>query len=44
MHMPKVVALEVVDTAPVEHAGGNTNIHNDAKLSSGITIPVPLFI
>ncbi len=44
MDLPVVVVLEVVDTSPVEHAGGATNVHKDAKLSSGITIPVPLFI
>ncbi len=44
IQMPEVAVLEVVDTAPVEHAGGSTNVHKDAKLSSGITIAVPLFI
>ena len=44
IQMPDVVVLEVADTAPVEHAGGSTNVHKDAKLSSGIAIAVPLFI
>ncbi len=44
MDLPEIVVLEVVDTAPVEHAGGSTNVHKEAKLSSGIAIQVPLFI
>jgi elongation factor P len=44
IQLPSVVVLEVVDTAPVEHAGGSTNVQKDAKLNSGITIRVPLFI
>jgi elongation factor P len=42
--LPPVVVLEVVDTAPVEHAGGSTNVQKEAKLACGITIHVPLFI
>ncbi len=44
IQMPPAVVLEVVDTAPVQHAGGNTNVHKEAKLSSGIEVSVPLFI
>ncbi len=36
--------LEVVDTAPVEHAGGSTNVQKEAKLASGLVVQVPLFI
>jgi elongation factor P len=44
IQMPSTVVLEVVDTAPVEHAGGGTNVQKEAKLSSGLVIQVPLFI
>ena len=44
LQLPPVVVLEVVDTAPVEHAGGSTNVHKEAKLNSGIVVHVPLFI
>ena len=41
---PDVVVLEVVDTAAVQHAGGGTSVRKEAKLNSGLTIQVPLFI
>ena len=44
LQLPDVVALEVVDTAPVQHAGGATNVQKDARLASGLVIHVPLFI
>ena len=44
LQLPPVVVLEVVDTAPVEHAGGSTNVQKEAKLNSGIVTQVPLFI
>ena len=44
LQLPQVVVLEVVDTAPVEHAGGSTNVYKEAKVNSGIVIHVPLFI
>jgi elongation factor P len=44
LQLPPIVVLEVTDTAPVEHAGGSTNVQKEAKLSSGITVQVPLFI
>lgn len=44
LQLAPVVVLVVVDTAPVEHAGGSTNVQKEAKLNSGITIQVPLFI
>ena len=44
MELPPIVVLEVADTAPVEHAGGSSNVHKEATLSSGIVIQVPLFI
>lgn len=44
LQLPSIVVLEVADTAPVEHAGGSTNVFKDARLSSGIVVHVPLFI
>ena len=44
IQLPPVVVLEVKDTAPVEHAGGATNVHKEAKLASGLVTQVPLFI
>jgi elongation factor P len=44
IHLPDVVVLEVVDTAPVQHVGGSVSVQKDAKLNSGLTIHVPLFI
>jgi elongation factor P len=44
LQLPDVVVLEVVDTAPVEHAGGMSNVHKEAKLASGLVVHVPLFI
>ncbi len=44
IQLPDIVVLEVVDTAPVQHVGGSTSVHKDARLKSGLTIQVPLFI
>jgi elongation factor P len=44
LQLPDIVDLQVADTAPVEHAGGSTNVHKDAKLASGLVVQVPLFI
>ena len=44
IQLPPTVVLEVVDTAPVEHAGGGTNVHKEAKVASGLVVRVPLFI
>ena len=44
IQLPDIAALEVTDTAPVEHAGGSTNVHKEAKLASGLVVQVPLFI
>ena len=44
VQLPPVVILEVTDTAPSEHGGSGSNIYKEAKLASGITIHVPLFI
>ena len=33
-----------MDTSPVEHAGGSTNVYKEAKLASGFVVQVPLFI
>jgi len=44
LQLPSAVILEVVDTAPVEHTGGSSNVYKEAKLNSGVIIQVPLFI
>ena len=44
LQLPAVLVLDVVDTAPPEHAGGATNVQKEARLASGLTIHVPLFI
>lgn len=44
LQLPPVVVLEVADTAPVEHAGGSSNVHKEARLASGLVTSVPLFI
>jgi elongation factor P len=44
LQLPSVLVMEVADTAPVEHAGGASNVQKEAKLACGITIHVPLFI
>lgn len=44
VQLPPVVILEVTDTAPGEHSGSGSNVYKEAKLASGVTIHVPLFI
>ena len=44
IQLPDVVVLEVVDTAPVQHLGGSTSVQKEAKLNSGLTVQLPLFI
>lgn len=44
IQLPSIVVLEVVETAPVEHAGGGTSVQKEAKLASGLVTQVPLFI
>ena len=44
IQLPDVVVLEVADTAPVQHVGGSVSVQKEAKLNSGLTIRVPLFI
>ena len=44
IQLPPVLVLEVVDTAPPEHAGGSTNVMKEARLNCGLEIRVPLFI
>lgn len=44
LQLPDVIVLEVADTAPVEHAGGSSNVYKEARLSSGLVVQVPLFI
>jgi elongation factor P len=42
--LPPAVVLTVVDTAPVEHGGGGSSVTKEARLNSGLTVRVPLFI
>ena len=44
LQLPDVVSLEVMVTDPVQHSGGASNVQKEAKLASGLTIHVPLFI
>jgi elongation factor P len=44
LQLAPIITMEVADTAPVEHHGGMSNIQKEARLSSGITVQVPLFI
>ena len=44
IQLPDVLVFEVVDTAPVQHVGGSVSVQKEAKLNSGLTIQVPLFI
>jgi len=44
IQLPAAVVLEVIETAPVEHAGGSSSVYKEANLSSGLVIQVPLFI
>ncbi len=44
LQLPDIIVMEVVETAPVEHAGGHSSVQKEAKLACGLTINVPLFI
>jgi len=44
LQLPTALVMKVVDTAPVEHAGGSSSVHKEARLASGLVIHVPLFI
>ena len=44
LQLPPAVVMQVAETAPVEHAGGSSNVYKEAKLASGLMIQVPLFI
>ena len=44
IQLPPFLVMEVADTAPVEHAGGASNVQKEARLASGLVIHVPLFI
>ncbi|UCD27921.1 MAG: elongation factor P [Planctomycetota bacterium] len=44
LQLPPAAVLEVTETAPVEHAGGSSNVYKEAKLASGLVVQVPLFI
>jgi elongation factor P len=44
LELPPVVTLKVTDTAPPQHSVGQSNVLKDAKVESGLTVKVPLFI
>ena len=44
LQLPDVVSLEVMETDPVQHSGGASTVQKEARLASGLTIHVPLFI
>jgi elongation factor P len=44
VQLPPMIAIEIADTAPPEHAGGGNSVFKEARLASGRTIMVPLFI
>jgi len=44
IQLPPTIAMQVVDTAPPEHAGGGSSVYKEARLASGRMIMVPLFI
>lgn len=44
IQLPPIMVMEVADTAPVEHAGGASNVQKEARLASGLVVHVPLFI
>ena len=44
LQLPPSITLEVVDTAPPEHAGGGSSVYKEAAIASGRVVMVPLFI
>ncbi|MFH1748045.1 MAG: elongation factor P [Planctomycetota bacterium] len=44
LQMPPLAVMEVIDTAPPEHAGGGSSVYKEARIASGIQVMVPLFI
>ena len=44
LQLPDILIVEIADTAPVEHAGGGSNVHKEARLTNGLVVQVPLFI
>ncbi|MGD8451133.1 MAG: elongation factor P [Phycisphaerae bacterium] len=44
LQLPAAMVLEVVDTAPPEHAGGGASVFKEARLNTGRMAMVPLFI
>lgn len=43
LQLPATAVMEVIDTAPPEHAGGG-NVYKEARVASGRVVMVPLFI
>jgi elongation factor P len=44
LQLPPSLTMEVVDTAPPEHAGGGSSVYKEATVVSGRVVMVPLFI
>jgi len=44
LQLPPSLPMEIVDTAPPSHGGGSSSVMKEARLASGRTIMVPLFI
>ena len=44
LQLPPAIAMEIIDTAPPEHAGGGSSVYKEATLASGRMVMVPLFI
>ena len=44
LQLSPAVVLEIAEEAPPEHGGGGSSVHKEAKLASGRTVMVPLFI
>lgn len=44
IQLPTHVALEVTETAAAEHGAGGGSVYKEAKLASGLSVQVPLFI
>ena len=40
IQLPTSFVLEVADTAPVEHAGGSTDVMREAKLNCGLIVRI----
>jgi elongation factor P len=44
LELPPTVSLKVTETAPPQRSVGGSSVYKDAKLETGVTVKVPLFI